>query len=209
MSRLLTLIIICLLCSGCGLSARQAQNLADGLAGIEAVQPQVATNPSASLILSGAHDHIEAVAVEARETLPAPLRSPAGIAANATGYADNARQAVDDAHHTIPWWGWIAGIGTSLLAILRFVPGAGGAVADTAWRMLAPTATKEQDRTRDIRAQGFTELVGVIERLRPDQTIAQLKSKVATATSSTVQDDIRRLVRGQPGALQQAPSAMR
>lgn len=41
--------------------------------------------------------------------------------------------------------------------------------ADTAWRLLAPTATKEQDRTRDVCANGFTESVGVIERMRADQ----------------------------------------
>jgi hypothetical protein len=194
MSRLFMLVITCLLCSGCGLTTRQAQNLADGLAGIEAVQPQVVTNPSASLILMGAHDHIAAVAIEARETLPPPLRSPAMIAADATGYADDARYAKDDADLSIPWWGWLAGIGTSFLAVLRFVPGAGGAVADTAWRLLAPTATKEQDRTRDICAQGFTELVGVIERLRDDHTIAHLKSKVSTQVSSSVHDAISDLV---------------
>lgn len=198
MIRLITLIIACLLCSGCGLSTRQVQNLADGLAGIEAVQPQMATDPSVALILTGAHDHIAAVAVEAREPLPPPLRSPTMIVADATGYADDARHAIEDAHLAIPWWGWLAGIGTSLFALLRFVPGAGGAVADTAWRVLAPAITKEQERTREIRAQGFTELVGVIERLRGDQTINYLKSKVATQVSSGSRDAIGDLVQRAP-----------
>lgn len=209
MIRFVMLALACLLCSGCGLSARQVQNLADGLAGIAAVEPRVAHDPTETTILAGAQNHIEAVAIEAREPLPAPLRSPALIAADADGYAHDARQSVTEAEHTIPWWGWLAGIGASLLGILRFVPGAGGAVADTAWRLLAPTTVREQDRTRDVRAQGFTELVGVIERLRADQTIAQLKSKVATATSSAVRDDIRRLTRIQPGAPHQALAAGR
>lgn len=76
MNRLLVLLPMCLFCSGCGLSARQMQNLSDGLAGIEAAQPRVAHDPTAATILAGANDHIEAVAVEARELLPPPRRSP-------------------------------------------------------------------------------------------------------------------------------------
>ncbi len=176
--------------TGCGLSARQAQNLSDGLAGIEAVQPQVATNPSATLILTGAHDHIEAVAIEAKETLPKPLRSPTMIAADATGYADNAGHTIDVAQHTIPWWGWLAGAGAAILGTLRLMPGAGGAVADAAWNLLAPTATQHHERRRDLHARGFQDLVALIEELRSDQTIAHLKAKVTTRLPSTVRDEI-------------------
>ena len=60
--------------TGCGLSVRQAQNLSDGLAGIEAAQPRVAADPVATAALAGAHDHVEATAEG--EALPPPKRTP-------------------------------------------------------------------------------------------------------------------------------------
>ena len=92
------LILCCLIaCSftGCGLSARQAQNLSDGLAGIEAAQPRVAADPVASAALAGAHDHVEATAEG--ESLPLPKRTPAAIIADPASYADDASKAVDEA----------------------------------------------------------------------------------------------------------------
>jgi hypothetical protein len=84
-------------------------------------------------------------------------------------YANDAQQSVEEAKRAIPWWGWIAGVGASVLGVLRFVPGAGGATADLAWRVLAPASSRDEDRRRDLQAHGFRDLVTLIEHLRNDQ----------------------------------------
>ncbi len=191
MIRFILFSVIAILFTGCGLSARQAQNLSDGLAGIEAAQPRVAADPVASAALAGAHDHVEATAEG--ESLPPPKRTPAAIIADPVSYADDANKAVDEARSMVPWWGWIAGVGAAALGALRFIPGAGGVVADTAWRLLAPQQNKITDSQRDIHATGFLELVSLIEELRNDQTIATLKAKVTTRASSLIRDSINQL----------------
>ena len=191
---MIRLILCCLIaCSftGCGLSIRQAQNLSDGLAGIEAAQPRVAADPVASAALAGAHDHVEATAEG--ESLPSPKRTPAAIIADPASYADDASKAMDEARSMVPWWGWLAGAGAAALGVLRFIPGAGGVVADTAWRLLAPQQDKVADAQRDLHATGFQELVTLIDGLRNDQTISMLKAKVTTRASSSVRDRINQL----------------
>lgn len=194
MSRLILCCIIACSLTGCGLSVRQAQNLSDGLAGIEAAQPRVAADPVASAALAGAHDHVEATAEG--EALPPPKRTPAVITADPAGYADDASQAVQDARSTFPWWGWFAGAGAAVLGVLRFLPGAGGAVADTAWRLLATRQAKMADAQRDTHAAGFRELVGLIEGLRGEHTIAMLKSDIAAKSSQIVRDSLQALAPG-------------
>jgi hypothetical protein len=188
---ILALFIACLL-TGCGLSVRQAQNLSDGLAGIEAAQPRVAADPVASAALAGAHDHVEATAEG--ESLPPPKRTPAAITADPASYADDASQAAEEARSIVPWWGWLAGAGAAALGVLRFVPGVGGAVADTAWRLLAPQQEKVADAQRDAHAAGFKELVGLIDGLRGEHTIAMLKADIATKAPSVVRSAMTELV---------------
>lgn len=191
MSRLILCCIIVCSLSGCGLSTRQAQNLSDGLAGIEAAQPRVYADPVAAAALDGAHDHVEAIAEG--QTLPPPKRSPAAISADPTDYVDDASRAVEESRSIVPWWGWFAGVGAAALGVLRLIPGAGGVVADTAWRILAPQPIKVADAQRDTHAAGFRELVALIDHLRNDQTIAMLKAKVNTRASSSVRDSINEL----------------
>ncbi len=186
MIRLILCIIIATMLTGCGLSARQAQNLSDGLAGIEAVQPRVADDPVATAVLAGAHDHVEAVTEG--EALPPPVRSPSAIVTDPGGYAADAHQAAQDARAIIPWWGWLAGAGAAALGVLRFLPGVGGTVADTAWRLLAPPQSKVADAERDTHAAGFRELVQLIDGLRGEHTISMLKADIAGKTTQSVRD---------------------
>ena len=188
MMRFILCCLIALAFTGCGLSARQAQNLSDGLAGIEAAQPRVAADPEASAALAGAHDHVEATAEG--ELLPPPKRTPAAIIADPASYADDASKAVDEARSMVPWWGWIAGAGAAALGLLRFVPGVGGAVADTAWRLLAPQQDKVADSQRDSQAAGFHELVALIHGLRGEHTIEMLKANIAAKTQPMVRDAV-------------------
>ena len=174
-------ILCCLIATaftGCGLSARQAQNLSDGLAGIEAAQPRLVADPVAAAALAGAHDHIEATAEG--ESLPPPKRTPAAIVADPASYANDASKAVDEARSIVPWWGWLAGAGAAALGVLRFLPGVGGTVADTAWRLLAPSQFKVADAERDTHAAGFRELVQLIDGLK---TLAATRA-VLTAGAS-------------------------
>jgi hypothetical protein len=192
---MMRLILCCLIaCSftGCGLSARQAQNLSDSLAGIEAAQPRVAADPVASAALAGAHDHVEATAEG--ESLPPPKRTPAAIITDPASYADDASKAVDEARSMVPWWGWLAGAGAAALGVLRFIPGAGGVVADTAWRLLAPQQDKAADAERDSHAAGFRELIGLIAGLRGEHTIAMLRSDIAIKTPPSVRNTIQGLL---------------
>jgi len=191
MIRFALCMIIGTMLTGCGLSARQAQNLSDGLAGIKAVQPRVADDPVATAVLAGAHDHVEAVTEG--EALPPPMRNPAAIVADPSGYAADANQAAQNARAIIPWWGWLAGASTAVLGVLRFLPGVGGAVADTAWRLLAPTQSKVADAQRDTHAAGFRELVQLIDGLRGEHTIAMLKADIAEKTAFSVRDAMRNL----------------
>ncbi len=188
MMRLILCCLFALVFTGCGLSARQVQNLSDGLAGIEAAQPRVAVDPIASAALAGAHDHVEATAEG--ESLPPPKRTPAAIIADPASYADDASKAVDEARSIVPWWGWIAGAGAAALGVLRFIPGAGGIVADTAWRLLAPKQDKIADAQRDSYVAGFRELVGLIQGLHGEHTIAMLKNEIGSKAQSTVRDAI-------------------
>ena len=188
---MMRLILCCLIaCSftGCGLSIRQAQNLSDGLAGIEAAQPRVAADPVASAALAGAHDHVEATAEG--QSLPPPKRSPAAIIADPASYADDASKAVDEARSMVPWWGWLAGAGAAALGIIRFLPGPGGAVADLAWKILAPSSHQQADSERETNAKDFQSLVGLIENLPNTATIGVLKAQVTTKAPSTVRDAI-------------------
>ncbi len=171
--RHLLLVLISLSLTGCGLTARQAQNLSDGLAGIEAAEPRVAADPVAAAALAGAHDHVEAIAEG--EPLPPPKRSPAAIVADPTAYAADAQQSVQDARTVVPWWGWLAGAGAAALGVLRFVPGVGGMVADTAWLVLAPAQAKAGEAERDAQAVNYQRLTALIEGLRGEHTIAMLK----------------------------------
>jgi hypothetical protein len=191
MMRFLLLILVSLSLTGCGLTTRQAQNLSDGLAGIEAAEPRVASDPVAAAALAGAHDHVEAIAEG--EPLPPPKRSPAAIVADPAGYAADAQQAVQDARSVVPWWGWLAGAGAAALGVLRFIPGVGGAVADTAWRLLAPQQDKVADAQRDSHAAGFRELIGLIDGLRGEHTISMLKNDIATKTTALVRDSLKGL----------------
>lgn len=188
MIRFILLVLIAFSLTGCGLTTRQAQNLSDGLAGIEAVQSRVADDPVATAVLAGAHDHVEATAEG--EVLPPPKRTPAAITADPTGYADDASQAAADAQSLVPWWGWLAGAGAAALGVLRFIPGVGGAVADTAWRLLAPQRDKKADAQRDTHAAGFQDLVGLIQSLRGEHTIAMLKNDIAAKAPSAVREAI-------------------
>ena len=188
MIRFILFSVIAILFTGCGLSARQAQNLSDGLAGIEAAQPRVAADPVASAALAGAHDHVEATAEG--EALPPPKRTPAAIIADPASYADDASKAVDEARSMVPWWGWLAGAGAAALGILRFVPGMGGAMADAAWMLLAPAQHQQADTKRNVHAQGFQTLVEIIEHLPKTATITDLKSRVTTKAPSRVRDEI-------------------
>ena len=188
MIRFILFSLIAILFSGCGLSARQAQNLSDGLAGIEAAQPRVVADPVASAALAGAHDHVEATAEG--ESLPPPKRTPAAIIADPVSYADDASKAVDEARSMVPWWGWLAGAGAAALGILRFIPGAGGAVADAAWRLLAPQQDKIADSQRETHAAGFRQLVNLIDGLRDEHTIEMLRANIAAQAPSSVRDAI-------------------
>jgi hypothetical protein len=195
MMRLILCCLVALSFTGCGLSARQAQNLSDGLAGIEAAQPRVAADPVASAALTGAHDHVEATAEG--ESLPPPKRTPAAIIADPASYADDASKAVDEARSMVPWWGWLAGAGAAALGVLRFIPGVGGAVADTAWRLLASQQDKATDFQRDTHAAGFRELVGLMNGLRDEHTIAMLKANISSQAPSTL-DAIQALTKPSP-----------
>ena len=46
-----------------------------------------------------------------------------------------------------------SGLGAAALGVLRFIPGVGGAVADTAWRLLAPQQDKVADAKRNLSTQ--------------------------------------------------------
>jgi hypothetical protein len=188
MIRFILFSVIALLFTGCGLSARQAQNLSDGLAGIEAAQPRVVADPVASAALAGAHDHFEATAEG--ELLPSPKRTPVAIIADPTSYADDASKAVDEARSMVPWWGWLAGAAGAALGIIRFLPGPGGAVADLAWKVLAPSSHQQADSERETHATGFQSLVGLIENLPNTATIGDLKAHVTNKAPSMVRDAI-------------------
>lgn len=88
------------------------------------------------------------------------------------------------------------GAGTAALGALRFIPGVGGAVADTAWRPLAPQQERVADFQRDSHAAGFRELVGLIEGLRGEHTIAMLKANIAAKAQSIVKDAL--IIPGKP-----------
>ena len=97
---------------------------------------------------------------------------------------------MDEARSIVPWWGWLAGAGAAALGVLRFIPGAGGVVADTAWRLLAPKQDKVTDSQRDIHAAGFNELVDLIHGLRGEHTIEMLRANIAAQAPSSVRDAI-------------------
>jgi hypothetical protein len=187
MMRLILCCLIAIAFTGCGLSARQAQNLSDGLAGIEAAQPRVA-DPVASAALAGAHDHVEATAEG--ESLPPPKLTPAAIIADPASYADDASKAVDEARSMVPWWGWALGALGAALGVVRMIPGPGGALADLAWQALAPKATRQADTIQATHAMGFQSLVRLIEQLPNTATISTLKGQVTTKFPSMVRDAI-------------------
>jgi hypothetical protein len=183
----LVFVVLVLLLTGCnGLSSRQQQNLADGLSGIEAVQPRVAADPVARDVLAGAHDHVAAIA--AGESLPPPTRTPDAILADPAAYRAAGHAAIDGA--AVPWWGWALGAVGAALGVVRFLPGPGGVVADLAWRILAPGQHQRADAERDTHADGFQALVGLIDTLPPNSTMADLKAKVATKPPSNIRDAI-------------------
>jgi len=187
--RLVIAVCFALLLTGCnGLAPRQQQNLADGLAGIEAAQPRVESDPVARDALAGARDHIAAVA--AGEPLPPPTRTPTAITADPVGYAADAHAAAETASTSVPWWGWALGAVGAALGVVRFIPGPGGAVADLAWRLLAPGQHRQADAERDTHAQGFQSLVALIEGLSNDATIGDLKARVTTKAPAVVRNAI-------------------
>ena len=192
MMRLILCCLITLSFTGCGLSVRQAQNLSDGLAGIETAQPRVAADPVASAALAGAHDHVEATAEG--EALPPPKRTPAAITADPVGYADDASQAAEEARSMVPWWGWALGALGAALGVVRMIPGPGGVLADLAWQMLAPKATRQAETVQATHAMGFQSLVRLIERLPNTATITTLKGQVSTKVPSAVRDAIPALL---------------
>ena len=192
MSRLILCCVVVCSLTGCGLSVRQAQNLSDGLAGIEAAQPRVAADPVAAAALAGAHDHVEATAEG--EALPPPKRTPAAITADPAGYADDASQAAEEARSMVPWWGWALGALGAALGVVRMIPGPGGALADLAWQVLAPKATRQADTIQATHAMGFQSLVRLIERLPNTATMTTLKGQVTTKVPSVVRDAIPALL---------------
>ena len=141
--------------------------------------------------MAGAHDHVEATAKG--EPLPPPKRTPTANIADPASYADDASKAVDEARSMVPWWEWLAGAGAAALGVLRFISGAGGVVANTAWRLLAPQQDKIADSQRETHAAGFRQLVSLIDGLRDEHTIAMLKADISTKAPASVGDAIKRL----------------
>lgn len=188
------IIIIALCASGCSnLSSRQQQNLSDGLAGIEAAQPRIASDPIAVDALAGAHDYITAT-VEG-DRLPPPTRTPAVIAADSPAYVASAVTAVRVVREehvasasATPLWAWIVGglgalLGTTV-GISRALPGPGGMIADFAWRMLAPGRHQQLDTERDVCTQKYKLLVNIINTLPRTATINDLRNQaVCTETA--------------------------
>lgn len=183
----LSLLLILLACAalvGCsGLSARQAQNLSDGLAGLGAVrfliEADPAADPAAGTILTGAEEHVVAVAggTEARAALPEPTLTSAAILADPAAY-HAAGTAAREAAATLPWWGWALGALGAALGVVRCLPGPGGMVADLAWRLLSPGRHRAADAQRDAQASGFQTLLALIESVPGTTPAAQLKAQV-------------------------------
>ena len=91
-----------------------------------------------------------------------------------------------------------SGLGAAALGVLRFIPGVGGAVADTAWRLLAPQQDKVADAKRDLHAAGFQQLVQLIDGLRGEHTVAMLKTEIAAKAPSAVGDAFKHLATSSP-----------
>ena len=181
----LLLLVGCALLMGCGdgrLQPKQAQDVADGLAGITAAQ-SVITDPATGTMLAGAVEHIEAAA--AGTELPPPVIAPAAIVANPVTYQAAAQAAAQAAHHqadmtaaswTVPWWGWLAGAASTALAAARMLPGPGGALADLAWTLLAPDAHRQRDRRQQADADAYQQMTEMLASLAPHQTVGDLRN---------------------------------
>ena len=170
-------------CAGTRLSPAQAQDAADGLAGIAAVQMQN-PDPVTGIILAGAAEHIEAVA--AGTALPPPVIAPAVIREeparyHATAQAAHQQAAATAATWDVPWWGWLAGAATATLSVARLLPGPGGAVADLAWTLLAPAPHRQRDRQQQTDADAYQQITDVLASLAPHQTVADVRNRLAAS----------------------------
>jgi len=87
----------------------------------------------------------------------------------------DAEAAAGDPPTGIGWGGWLAGAGLAALGLCRFVPGAGGMVANLAWNILAPKADRMMDRkAHQLYQHGAAvvqygvEMASVAEQVAPD-----------------------------------------
>ncbi len=174
-------------CAGTRLSPAQAQDAADGLAGIAAAQLQ--TDSVTDTILAGAAEHIEALA--AGTALPPPVAAPATIRAEPERYHAAAQVAHHQADTTaatwaVPWWGWMAGAASAVLGVARMLPGPGGAVADLAWTLLAPEQHRQRDRRQQADADAYQQITDVLAALAPHQTVADVRNRLAVIKPTDV-----------------------
>jgi hypothetical protein len=185
MMRFLLILAVALTVTGCGgLSTRQAQNVSDGLAGIDAARPRV-DDTVAGAALDGARNHVAAVAEG--QHVPPPKRDATAITADPQGYLTDAKAALADAATRLPWWGWLVGSLATVAGVLRFFPGPTEVIADMVWGVITTGRARQADATQAQHAAAFQHVMSVVDSMANTQTVADLKTQVLTRLPSGAQ----------------------
>lgn len=123
----------------------------------------------------------------------------------AKGAADNqAKTTAETAPEPSGWWaqaaGWAAGAVGVLIALGKFVPGIGGAVAQIAGPIYDAVVSKrvrDSEKRRDALSDGMLTVVHLLQSLPADSTVADLKSKLSRRFPSATQDVINAWIKEQ------------
>lgn len=172
-------------CAGVRLSDAQAQNLADAQAGAEVILDdrlwQGMDPVGRERIAAGVAGFIRGCAQNAE--LPPPRFATPTIVADPLPYATAGGKAASEPATGIGAGvlGGIAAGGLALLGLLRFVPGAGGMVANLAYAFIAPKV----DRVTDAKAHALYQHGAAVVQYGVE--MANVAEAVAPAEAAAIQ----------------------
>jgi len=89
------------------------------------------------------------------------------------------------------WLAWAGGALTLLLGMARMFPGVTQPFAEILYNLWATRQSKAQEKKRDVLAQGFTEVAGIMRTFPPDSKLGDVIGKLNTNLPEEVKQAYR------------------
>jgi hypothetical protein len=216
MNRILLLAVVvagCLLSSCTRITEEQGKQLAQAKADVEAAR-QVEDQEARNALYASASSRLMAGLFDVE--LPPPFVPAATLARDPVAVQTEVKESMaaekDPPSGTGTAWAWIAGGGLAALGLLRFVPGAGGMVANLAYSYFASKVDKDVDRkAHQLYQHGAAvvqygvEMAHVAEAVAPAEAAAIQERAIEIQQKLGLKETIEQLVVAAKASAQKMP----